>query len=65
MLTYAYGAAMFISIPKWSDFSTINCNVSGTSYVFQSQNGLILVYIIFYLIQAASRFQSQNGLILV
>ena len=38
--------------------------MSDNNYIFQSQNGLILTYCIFYYDVYTNKFQSQNGLIL-
>ena len=37
---------IFISIPKWSDFSMTPCTSTYDGSIFQSQNGLILVLLL-------------------
>ena len=56
---------MAISIPIWSDFSSICPEVLFHAELFQSQYGLILVLFIICVSVAVPVFQSQYGLILV
>ena len=56
---------ILISIPKWSDFSAVLIKITVLLLTFQSQNGLILVYVYKCYIVVFHQFQSQNGLILV